>query len=214
MATRAPLPADSLLALAGLLSSGPGDGDEDSADVVRSAPGAVAGGGAPRPVCPNPPLSLRRRKAPRAAAPGRGVSGPGRLAAPRVSRRGREGGARLSLPARRLPEAAEAPLTAPSLPAAAPLPPEDGKAIWSAEEVPEGSAGDASWDPREQPEYVPAPQVEKRPSSEVQRSRRLAAAPPASLPSIAFLNEPGEGKPARPEPARSKPGLEGRGGSN
>ncbi|XP_058053044.1 dynein axonemal assembly factor 6 [Ahaetulla prasina] len=36
---------------------------------------------------------------------------------------------------------------------AAPLTPEDGKAIWSAEEVPEGSAGDASWDPREQPEY-------------------------------------------------------------
>lgn len=76
MATRAPLPANSLLALAELLSLGPEDGDEDSADAVRSAPGVVAGGGAPWPVCLNRPVSLRRRKAPRTAAPGRGVSVP------------------------------------------------------------------------------------------------------------------------------------------
>ncbi|XP_026572399.1 protein PIH1D3 [Pseudonaja textilis] len=90
MATRAPLPADSLLALAELLSSDPGD--EDGADAAQGPAG--------------------------------GRSGPGNIG-PR--------------------KASDA--------SAAPLPPEDGKAIWSAGEVPEGSAGDASWDPREQPEY-------------------------------------------------------------
>ncbi|XP_034297699.1 dynein axonemal assembly factor 6 isoform X1 [Pantherophis guttatus] len=92
MATRAPLPANSLLALAELLSLGPGDGDEDSADAAQGPAG--------------------------------GRSGPGSIGPLKA------GGA-----------------------SAAPLPTEDGKAIWSAAEVPEGCAGDASWDPREQPEY-------------------------------------------------------------
>ncbi|XP_034297700.1 dynein axonemal assembly factor 6 isoform X2 [Pantherophis guttatus] len=77
MATRAPLPANSLLALAELLSLGPGDGDEDSADAAQGPAG--------------------------------GRSGPGSIGPLKA------GGA-----------------------SAAPLPTEDGKAIWSAAEVPEG----------------------------------------------------------------------------
>ncbi|XP_039210917.1 dynein assembly factor 6, axonemal isoform X2 [Crotalus tigris] len=90
MAAPAPLSADSLLALTGLLSSGSGNGD--SADPAQGPAGDR--------------------------------SGPGSIGPPKA------GGA-----------------------SAAPQPPEEGKAIWSAEEVTEGNTGDASWDPREQPEY-------------------------------------------------------------
>lgn len=206
MATPAPLPANSLLALAELLSLGPEDGDEDSADAVRSAPGVVAGGGAPWPFCLNRPVFLRRRKAPRAAAPGRGVSVPGRLAVPRVSRRGREGGARLPLACPSSPggrgSVAHSHVSSRSRPAAA-----------------RGRQG----------------HLERRGGARRVRGRRLVGPPgaarvrsraaggeaavfpsaavpqgggavPASLPSIAFLSEPGEGKPAGPEPARPKPG--------
>ncbi|XP_063169810.1 dynein axonemal assembly factor 6 [Candoia aspera] len=86
----APLPDDSLLALAELLCSAPGDDDDDAAQG---------------------PASCR--------------AGPGTIGPPR------SGGA-----------------------AAAPPPtPVEGKAIWTAEEVPEGSECDDSRDPREQPEY-------------------------------------------------------------
>ncbi|KAM6427014.1 dynein axonemal assembly factor 6 isoform 2-T2 [Liasis olivaceus] len=110
-AARAPLPADSLLALAELLSSAPGDGGDGDGDT--------------------------------AARPAGGRAGPGSIGPPRA------GGA-----------------------AAAPPPtPGDGKAIWSAEEVPEGSERGDPCDPREQPEYVPRPfPSEKRP-------RRLVGAP-------------------------------------
>ncbi|KAK9393698.1 protein PIH1D3 [Crotalus adamanteus] len=127
MAAPAPLSADSLLALTGLLSSGSGNGD--SADAAQGPAGDRSG-----------PGSIGPPKAGGASGESAGAEG-------------RERGPACPQPARRLPEAAEAPLRAPSLPTAAPQPPEEGKAIWSAEEVTEGNTGDASWDPREQPEY-------------------------------------------------------------
>ncbi|KAM3827340.1 dynein axonemal assembly factor 6 [Vipera latastei] len=127
MAAPAPLSADSLLALAELLSSG--SGNSDSADAALGPAGDRSG-----------PGSIGPPKAGGASGESAGAGG-------------RERGPACPQPARRLPEAAEAPLRAPSLPAAVPLPPEEGKAIWSAEEVAEGSTGDASWDPRDQPEY-------------------------------------------------------------
>lgn len=155
---------------------------------------------------------------PQALGPAGDRSGPGSIGPPKAAGAsgesagagGRERGPACPQPARRLPEAAEAPLRAPSLPAAVPLPPEEGKAIWSAEEVAEGSTGDASWDPRKQPEYVlaaPSPRGPRAAGGETAVLRRAPSAPPQSMTP---LNEPGERKSAGPSSIKTGAGVGGR----